>query len=412
MAIDHVGKPTADDPLHPGSVRVIKGDARKIPLPDSSVDLIVTSPPYWRKRDYGLPDQIGQEATPDEFVAEIRKALAEWGRVLRPTGSVFLNIGDTYWKRALSGIPGRVEVAASEDGWTLRNRIIWAKSGGMPEPARDRLANRHEYVLHFTKRRDYYYDLFGYSAQFGNGSNPGDVWFFPPSRTMGQHLAPFPKEIVRRAVYAACPRHVCSTCGAPRRRELKRTTELDLSRPQARRAIEIAEQAGLTPEHLAAIQATGVSDVGKATKIQNGTGRNSERVKTLAAEAKAALGGYFREFTFARREFVGWSDCGHNTYIRGVVLDPFAGTGTTLHVAAALGRDAIGVDLAPVLETAEPIELARDAALIGASDAAPSLAMEGAEAPKQQALITFAPSNGNGSHQHGRAARNGSRSST
>lgn len=204
MAIVKVAKPTADDPLQPGSVTVIKGDARKIPLSDSSVDLIVTSPPYWRKRDYGLPDQIGQEATPEEFVAEIRTALAEWGRVLRPTGSVFLNIGDTYWKRALAGIPGRIEVAAAEDGWTLRNRIIWAKAGGMPEPARDRLANRHEYVLHFTKRRDYYYDLFGYSAQFGNGSNPGDVWFFPPSRTMGEHLAPFPKEIVRRAVYAAC----------------------------------------------------------------------------------------------------------------------------------------------------------------------------------------------------------------
>lgn len=410
MAIDQVVKPTADDPLQPGSVTVIKGDARKIPLSDSSVDLIVTSPPYWRKRDYGLPDQIGQEATPEEFVAEIRKALAEWSRVLRPTGSVFLNIGDTYWKRALAGIPGRIEVAAAEDGWTLRNRIIWAKAGGMPEPARDRLANRHEYVLHFTKRRDYYYDLFGYSAQFGNGSNPGDVWFFAPSRTMGEHLAPFPKEIVRRAVYAACPRSVCRTCGAPRRRDLVRTTELDLSRPQARRAIELAEQAGLTPEHLAAIQATGVSDVGKATKIQNGTGRNSERVKTLAAEAKAALGGYFREFTFARREPVGWSDCGHGTYQRGVVLDPFAGTGTTLHVAAALGRDAIGVDLDPVMETAQAISLDRDSALIGPSDVEPSRKTGGSNPPPQQELIAYPHTRGTRAKGNGNGARNGSRS--
>lgn len=410
MAIDQVAKPTADDPLQPGSVTVIKGDARKIPLSDSSVDLIVTSPPYWRKRDYGLPDQIGQEATPEEFVTEIRKALAEWSRVLRPTGSVFLNIGDTYWKRALAGIPGRIEVAAAEDGWTLRNRIIWAKAGGMPEPARDRLANRHEYVLHFTKRRDYYYDLFGYSAQFGNGSNPGDVWLFPPSRTMGEHLAPFPKEIVRRAVYAACPRHLCSTCGAPRRRDLRRTTELDLSRPQARRAIEIAEQAGLTPEHLAAIQATGVSDVGKATKIQNGTGRNSERVKTLAAEAKAALGGYFREFTFARREPVGWSDCGHGAYQKGVVLDPFAGTGTTLHVAAALGRDAIGVDLDPVMETAQAISLDRNSALIGPSDLEPSREPGGSDPPLQQDLVAYPHPRGTRGSHNGNGARNGSRS--
>lgn len=409
MAIERATKPTVDDPLQPGSVRVIKGDARKFSLPDSSVDLIVTSPPYWRKRDYGIPDQIGQEATPGEFVAEIRKALTEWGRVLRPTGSVFLNIGDTYQNRSLAGIPGRIEVAAAEDGWTLRNRVIWAKSGGMPEPARDRLANRHEYVLHFTKRRDYYYDLFGYSAQFGNGSNPGDVWFFPPSRTMGDHLAPFPNEIVRRAVYAACPRQVCSSCGAPRRRVLRRTTDLDLSRPQARRAIELAEQAGLTPEHLAAIQATGVSDAGKATKIQNGTGRNSERVKTLAAEAKAALGGYFREFTFARREFVGWSDCGHGSYQRGVVLDPFAGTGTTLQVAAALGRDAIGVDLAPVMETVQPISLDRDSALI--DDAATAFTRR-EESGAAQVVIAYPGLIDSTQNGHDPVAKNGRRRPT
>jgi SAM-dependent methyltransferase len=339
-----------------GSVEVIRGDARKIPLPKASVDLVVTSPPYWRKRDYGIEDQIGQEATPEEYVGEIRKALAEWRRVLRPTGSVFLNIGDTYWRRGLSGIPGRIEVAAVEDGWILRNRIIWAKTGGMPDPARDRLANRHEYVLHLAARRDYYYDLFGYSEEFGNGANPGDVWHFAPARHMGDHLAPFPKEIVRRAVFLACPREVCSQCGAPRRRLLVRTHELDTARPQARRALEIAKEAGLTPEHIAAIQATGVSDAGKALKVQNGTGRNSQRVKELAAEAKGVLGGYFREFTFARRETTGWSDCGHDAgFGPGVVLDPFAGTGTTLHVAAALGRKAIGVDLDPVVQTVQPI---------------------------------------------------------
>lgn len=346
-----------------GTVRVIQGDARKLPLESGSVDLVVTSPPYWRKRDYGLPDQIGQEATPDDYVAEIRRALKEWRRVLRPTGSVFLNIGDTYLRRGLAGVPGRIEVAAAQDGWILRNRIIWAKSGGMPDPVRDRLANRHEYVLHFVAGREYYYDLFGYSEEFGNGSNPGDVWHFAPARNMGDHLAPFPKEIVRRAVFLACPREVCVQCGAPRRRILRRTHELDTTRPQARRALEIAKEAGLTPDHIAAIQATGVSDAGKALKVQNGTGRNTQRVKELAAEAKAALGGYFREFTFARRITEGWSNCGHEAgFAPGVVLDPFAGTGTTLHVAAALGRTAIGVDLEPIVETAQPIGLESDEA--------------------------------------------------
>lgn len=363
MVVDPGAATLATDPGPSGTIRVIRGDARKLPLESTSVDLVVTSPPYWRKRDYGLDGQIGQEATPEGYVAEIRSALREWRRVLRPTGSVFLNIGDTYLRRGLAGVPGRIEVAAAEDGSILRNRIIWAKSGGMPDPVRDRLANRHEYVLHFVARRDYYYDLFGYSEEFGNGSNPGDVWHLALARNMGDHLAPFPKEIVRRAIFLACPREVCVQCGTPRRRVLLRTHDLDPGRPQARRALEIAKEAGLTPDHIAAIQATGVSDAGKALKVQNGTGRNTQRVKDLAAEAKAALGGYFREFTFARRVTVGWSDCGHQAgFTPGVVLDPFAGTGTTLHVAAGLGRTAIGVDLEPIVQTAQPITMEYDEA--------------------------------------------------
>ena len=104
-----------------------------------------------------------------------------------------------------------------------------------------------------------------------------------------------------------------------------------------------------------AIQATGVSDSGKALRTQTGTGRNTKTVRALALEAKNALGGYFREFTFAKRESIGWTDCecdhvsdvGKDRYIPGVVLDPFMGTGTTLDVAAHLGRSAVGVDLAP-----------------------------------------------------------------
>jgi SAM-dependent methyltransferase len=139
-------------------VQILRADARSLPLPSSSVDLVVTSPPYWRKRDYGLPNQIGQELTPREYVSAMMRALTEWRRVLRPSGSVFLNIGDTYWNRSLAGIPGRIEAAAEDDGWKVRNRIIWAKEGGMPEPAKDRLVNRHEYILHLASRRDYYYD--------------------------------------------------------------------------------------------------------------------------------------------------------------------------------------------------------------------------------------------------------------
>lgn len=329
------------------------GDARKTGLPDNSVDLIVTSPPYWNKRDYGHSDQIGLEPTPDAYVASIMECLAEWRRVLRPHGSVFLNVGDTYFNKSLLGIPGQIEWQAAKGDWLIRNRIIWAKESGMPDPVKNRLANRHEYVIHLTQKPNYYYDLVGYAEEFGNGANPGDVWTIKPERNMGQHLAPFPRELVRRAITLAAPPQICSTCWVPRRRVVERTAELDPTRPQARRAMEIAKAKGLTPDHIRAIQAFGVSDVGKATKFQNGTGRNSAEVQRLAAEAKQALGGYFREFTFANKRTVGWTDCGHGTPSRGIVLDPFAGTGTTLKTAIDEGRDGIGVDLVPLMTQSE-----------------------------------------------------------
>lgn len=330
------------------------GDARNTGLPDDSVDLIVTSPPYWNKRDYGHSDQIGMEPTPHGYVEAILECLEEWKRVLRPHGSIFLNVGDTYHNKSLLGIPGRIEWDAVNSGsWLVRNRIIWAKESGMPDPVKNRLANRHEYVIHLTHKPDYYYDLVGYAEAVGNGANPGDVWTINPERNMGRHLAPFPRALVRRAIMLAAPPQLCSTCQIPRRRVVERTAELDPARPQARRAMELAKQYRLTPAHIRAIQAFGVSDVGKATKFQNGTGRNSAEVQRLAAEAKEALGGYFREFTFARKRTIGWTDCGHGTPARGVVCDPFAGTGTTLKTAIEEGRDATGVDLVPLMNQPE-----------------------------------------------------------
>lgn len=267
--------------------------------------------------------------------------------MLKPSGSIFLNIGDTYFNRCLAGVPGRLEAAAADDGWILRNRIIWAKEAGMPEPAKNRLANRHEYIFHWTKSHNYYYDLVGYSGKYGNGANPGDVWTVGLRRDKSQHLAPFPDELVERAITLACPSEVCPSCGHVRSRIFQRTAKLDPSRPQARRAMELAQSAGLTPAHIAAVQATGISDAGKALRVQTGTGKNAIDVQRLAAEAKAVLGGYFREFTFAKKETVGWTKCEcKKGFQQGIVLDPFAGTGTTLRVASAMGRIGVGVDLA------------------------------------------------------------------
>ena len=335
---------TTDEQLVVGEIDLVDNtDARALPMLDTSADLVVTSPPYWRKRDYGMEGQIGQEPTVEGYVEAIIDCLTEWRRVLRPTGSVFLNIGDTYHRQSLAGVPGLVEQAAVKAGWKIRNRVVWAKAGGHPEPSQRRLANRHEYVIHLVPSSAYYYDLFGFAD---GGPNPGDVWQMALERDMSAHLAPFPAELARRAIALGCPEQVCVTCSAPRQRVVGRSTILNADRPQAVRAMQLATAAGLTPEHIAAVQSVGISDVGKATKFQNGTGRNSDTVKALAAEAKAALGGYFREFTMAPRTHEGWTDCGHDDYIRGVVLDPFAGTGTTVRVAEAMGRRGVGFDLA------------------------------------------------------------------
>ncbi len=325
----------------------LQSDARSIPLADSSVDMIVTSPPYWLKRDYGVTGQIGQEATAQEYVNNLVDCMKEWRRVLQPWGSIFINIGDTYHNGSLAATPSRLEISAQSDGWILRNRIIWTKESGMPDPAKDRLKNRHEHILHFTpKRRGYYYDQFGYATKYGNGTGPSDVWKIGMRRDIGRHLAPFPEELVDRAITLACPYQVCPICNEPRQRIVERTSQLDPSRPQAKRAMELAKEAGLTSAHIAAIQATGISDAGKAMRTQSGTGRNAEHVRKLAQEAKAVLGGYFREYTFAKRVTIGWTNCTcGSTFRPGIVLDPFMGTGTTLRAAMAVGRSAIGVDL-------------------------------------------------------------------
>lgn len=338
-----------------------QGDARDLSfLPEASIDLIVTSPPYWRRRDYGHPKQLGQEQTPEAYIEALITILTEWVRVLRPHASVFLNVGDTYHNGFLVGVPAQFELAARKAGWHVVNHIVWAKSVGRPEPLAYRLSSRHESVFHLTRARDannIYFDLYALAQDRGKAANPGDVWpttedipddlwELHPTRSKSGHPAPFPPELARRAILLACPERVCTKCGTPHTRQLEPTANLDPKRPQARRAMELFQQRGLTDEHLAAIRAVGISDAGKGKQIQKGSGRNGARVQQLADEAKKALGGYFREFTFGPKRLSGWKACGCNAPTApGTVLDPFMGSGTTLGVADQLGRLAIGVDL-------------------------------------------------------------------
>lgn len=173
------------------SVRIIEGDCRTVlaSLPDGSVNCCVTSPPYFGLRDYGVDGQMGLEATPAEFVAGMVGLFREVMRVLRDDGTLWLNLGDTYQNakgqaggidpkqparrhglrpqdvsipglkpKDLIGIPWRVAFALQEDGWYLRQDIIWSKPNPMPESVQDRCTKAHEYIFMLSKSRRYFYD--------------------------------------------------------------------------------------------------------------------------------------------------------------------------------------------------------------------------------------------------------------
>lgn len=161
-------------------------------LPDDSVNLVVTSPPYWGLRDYGVGGQIGLEPDFRVYVRKLVEIFHEVKRVLKSDGSFYLNLGDTYsagggaggqyrkWcsknridgfkkfdghkdrkisAKCLLGIPWRVTLSLIDDGWLLRNAIIWHKPNAIPSSVKDRLTNTYEHVFHFVKNRKYYYNL-------------------------------------------------------------------------------------------------------------------------------------------------------------------------------------------------------------------------------------------------------------
>lgn len=229
--------------------QVIIGDSFQVlkTLESNSVDCCVTSPPYYGLRDYGVNGQLGQEKTPELFIENLVKVFREVRRVLKDEGTLWINIGDSYWggkgmsgsdspvQKDLIGIPWMLAFALRADGWYLRQDIIWSKTNCMPESVKDRCTNSHEYIFLFSKSRKYYFDQIkeptisnnpnirnrdisklnttpGRSRMNGlvhnnyDSRNKRSVWNVPTSNYQGSHYAVFPKELIVDCITAGCPK--------------------------------------------------------------------------------------------------------------------------------------------------------------------------------------------------------------
>ena len=229
----------------PEKLTIHTGDCRAVlnTLEADSIDTCVTSPPYFGLREYDHEFQIGTEATVTEFVDNLCDIMEGVRRVLKPDGTLWLNIGDGYcntngyqrskkgWDRTaregaqandrdlkdllnegykvkdVLGVPWKFAFEMQRRGWYLRQDIVWSKPNPMPENVFDRCTKSHEFIFLFSKSHKYYFDLTAIKTQSSDGSlaNPRSVWTVPVSRFSGAHFATYPPELIEPCILAGCP---------------------------------------------------------------------------------------------------------------------------------------------------------------------------------------------------------------
>ena len=331
-----------------GECAILIGDVidRLRDIPDQCVQTVVTSPPYFGLRDYGVDGQIGLEPTPEEFVETIVETFREVRRVLRDDGTVWLNLGDSYGDgKQLQGIPWRVAFALQQDGWYLRQDIIWHKPNPMPESVTDRCTNAHEHLFLLSKSKRYFYDHYAirveseteagtagdwdgnrdFNLPDGNtrfakpnlgGSidgqrNKRDVWTIKPAKFAEAHFATYPPELIKPCILAGTSEHgACSECGAPFEREVSKGDLIS----------------------------SGPNKMAQKPRSRNRMNPENEQPDE------------YGDLPRRERAFVGWQptcDCDDPAPEPCLVLDPFAGSGTTGAVATDHGRGAFLIELNP-----------------------------------------------------------------
>lgn len=221
----------------PSDCRLVVGDARKVlkDFPDDHFQCVVTSPPYWGLRDYGIDGQIGAETDVNVYIEDLVALFREVRRTLRSDGTLWLNIGDSYtsggrtWRdidsknkgrgmdyraptpeglkpKDLIGVPWKLAFALQADGWYLRTDIVWNKPNCQPESVKDRPTRSHEYIFLFSKSEKYYYDWEAVKEPAADSKlgkkNRRTVWNINTEPYPGSHFAVYPRELARLCIRA------------------------------------------------------------------------------------------------------------------------------------------------------------------------------------------------------------------
>lgn len=312
---------------------LLHGDAKAVlaALPDAAIDCAMTSPPYWGKREYA-GGGLGLESDYRDFVRDLCDVFAELRRVLKPEGSFWLNLGDTYQGKSLLGIPWRVAIEMTDtQGWLLRNSVIWNKVKSGMDNTKDRLGNIHEHVFHFVKQPKYWYDADAIRSK------------------------PREAKVVNGAVVSAT-----GVSGVRYKRQIELSTALSDGEKQSAYA---------ALNRILSDVATGtVSDFRMIIRgQQRATHSDSERVSGRAKELRDKGFYLLRYHPNGSKPSDVWDIVPEDTQHRkahfapypvdlcripilatcppgGVVLDPFCGTGTTLYAARTLQRKSVGID--------------------------------------------------------------------